>query len=161
MMPPCDHCGCPETAHDGRDWDGTECSQCSCCEYVLPSNDPVRAPETWRVIAPDGGVLHVETDGMRAWGAGHPQEYVVSDDGAREAVGMWASHERWSIAEVLAPGELSRAEAIAAAVGAETLRCVAVCDAARAKNGKFWTAAQHTAVAACQWWMRPVAKEPR
>ena len=80
--------------------------------------EPDRTVQTWRVPVVDDDIKYVETDGVRAWEKGRPQDYVVSDDTHREAVTMWAAHARWAVKEILAPGEVTREEAISEALQA-------------------------------------------
>lgn len=80
--------------------------------------EPDRTVQTWRVPVEDGDIKYVETDGTRAWKKGRPRDYVVSDDTHREAVTLYAAHARWAVKEILAPGEVTREEAISEALQA-------------------------------------------
>ena len=73
---------------------------------------------TWRIVDGSGGVHEVSVtshNGGIPWSASVPEvtrrSYVV---GARDAVVLVAHAMGWSIAEVLAPGEPTRAEFAAA-----------------------------------------------
>ena len=88
-----------------------------------------RAPETWRVVLAGGRIRNVmcaTNESGRAWLPEDPRTYVVSDDGPREAAVMLAAHMRWAVAEILAPGELTREEAVVSAVKAEREACTQV-----------------------------------
>lgn len=90
------------------------------------------ASETWRVVLADGSVRGVEviTDIVE----GCPPEYSCggecSTHSAHDAVVLWLGESLWPsghmlVREILAPGEMTRAEAIAA----ERDRCARACDA--------------------------------
>ena len=80
--------------------------------------------ETWRVVLDDGNVreVFVERDGdvCAASVAGHPIRFL-SPIPRRAVVAM---AQCWPVREVLAPGEMTRDEAIAAAVAAEREACI-------------------------------------
>ena len=105
--------------------------------------------ETWGVELDDGSVREVVP---RREAAGphrpDPKWWASDDDGgnardgesARVAVAAYASAKRWPVAAILAPGEVSAEDRIAAAVKAELEACkAAVRDAAAADdNGLPW-----------------------
>ena len=77
----------------------------------------------WRVVTGDSDAPYsssntriqiVMAQGGKAWNPSDPADYIYSDDGEREATARYASVKRWAVREILAPGELSREEEVAA-----------------------------------------------
>lgn len=133
VVPPCRVCGEPlsiTSAGSGPTW-----WACSGME-ADPDNDSMLRWMEGRSCA-DEHYMHSRWEDRRAGG----------DDAVVELLRRFQAERT------------TRDAVVAAAVGAETLRCIAVCDDACTKNDKHWTKSAHTAVKACCWWMRPTAKE--
>ena len=74
------------------------------------------APEIWRVVDPLGGVreVPVRVEGeLLLVGPGPQPRYFASEEPPRLALMHYALSMRWPIAEILAPGEPTRAEVLA------------------------------------------------
>lgn len=83
---------------------------------------------TWRVVVDDGGVREVPVrveDGQMSVGAGPGPRVWDVRMSPRFAVASLAVSVGWRVREILAPGEATAAERVAA----ETARCAAVCRA--------------------------------
>lgn len=82
--------------------------------------------QMWRVVD-DGEVCDVSLEDIETY----RQDAWDGDMSvrARTIVTNIAATSGWMVDEIVAPGELTRAEAIDAAVNAERARCVAVCRA--------------------------------
>lgn len=87
------------------------------------SGEEASKPREWRVVTGDSDAPYsssntririVMAQGGKAWDPSDPSDYIYSDDGEREATVRYASVKRWAVREILAPGELSRAEEVAA-----------------------------------------------
>ena len=94
--------------------------------------------QTWRVVLESGEVKSAEVRARR-WADGLWWHLASPYDGGacktpRAAVAQLAAYAGFGseVIEIRAPGEPTTADAVAAAVAAETARCVAVCKA-RAK----------------------------
>jgi len=89
--------------------------------------------ETWRVVDARGGVREVpvreEGDALLVGAGPGPRVWPLYSD-PRLAVQSLALSMRWPAREILAPGELTAEERVAA----ERARCAAVCRAGAAKH---------------------------
>ena len=90
--------------------------------------------QTWRVVLESGEVKSAEVRARR-WADGLWWHLASPYDGGacktpRAAVAQLAAYAGFGseVIEIRGPGELTTAEAVAAAVAAETARCIAVCD---------------------------------
>ena len=82
--------------------------------------------ETWRVVDGLGGVREVPVrfeSGLLLVGPGPQPRYYASEEPPRLAVMHYALTMRWPLREILAPGEMTAAERVAA----ERARCAAAC----------------------------------
>ena len=102
--------------------------------------------QTWRVVLESGEVKSAEVRARR-WADGLWWHLASPYDGGacktpRAAVAQLAAYAGFGseVIEIRAPGELTTAEAVAAAVAVETARCVAVCED---RAGMLHIAADH------------------
>lgn len=73
------------------------------------------APEMWRLVDGRGGVREVPVrveGGLLLVGPGPQPRYFASEEPPRLALMHYAMSMRWPIAEILAPGERTRSEAL-------------------------------------------------
>ena len=106
--------------------------------------------ETWRVACEGGEVRDVRvTKVHRQWEAVPAvlagDAWQASTASARRAVVILAATEMWPVREILAPGELSAEERVAA----ERARCLAACRAVAAREAGYGNGVARDAARLC------------